>query len=184
MVVAFGVVCHAQMPRPGVSEVKSCETELANCRALLDRAGVEEANGVVQLAAVTPSTKSRGARSHSPAAGWHLRAWAACSQTARAVQGQVRPSSRTPATRSCRPTGCSIRRRPQPAAQQGCGSAERTAVRAGGRVSPLIRASHVRTHMSNLILSTHTQRWIPLDVGVSCVCWCMRVSWCACGCGS
>ncbi len=93
MVVAFGVVCHAQMPRPDMSEVKSCETELANCQALLDRAGVKEADGVVQLAAVTPSTKSRGARSHSPAAVWPSRARAACSQTARAVQGRVRTSA-------------------------------------------------------------------------------------------
>ncbi len=70
--VTFGVVCHAQMPRPDASDVKSCETELTNCQALLGTVGGKEAKDVVHLAAITPSSKSRGARSQiiSPAAAW------------------------------------------------------------------------------------------------------------------
>jgi hypothetical protein len=64
--VTFGVVCHAQMPRPDASDVESCATELAVCQALLGAVGGKEAKNVVRLAAFTPSSKSNGARSHSP----------------------------------------------------------------------------------------------------------------------
>ncbi len=60
--VTFGVVCHAQMPRPDASDVKSCETELASCQALLGTVGGKEAKDVVHLAAITPSSKSSGSR--------------------------------------------------------------------------------------------------------------------------
>ncbi len=66
--VTFGVVCHAQMPRSDASDVKSCATELASCQALLGSVGGEEANDVVHLAAISPSSKSSGARSR--AAAW------------------------------------------------------------------------------------------------------------------
>ena len=33
--VTFGVVCHAQMPRPDALAAKSCDAELAVCQALL-----------------------------------------------------------------------------------------------------------------------------------------------------
>jgi hypothetical protein len=71
--VTFVVICHAQMPRPDASVVKSCETELAICQALLGTVGGEEAKeakDVVRLAAVPPSSTSKGARTHSPAAVW------------------------------------------------------------------------------------------------------------------
>ncbi len=65
--VTFGVKCHAQMPRPDASVVKSCETELAICQALLGAVGAKEATHVVRLAAIMPSSsKSNGARSHCP----------------------------------------------------------------------------------------------------------------------
>jgi hypothetical protein len=60
--------CHAQMPLPDASDVKSCATELASCQALLGAVGGEEATDVVHLAAISPSSKSSGAR--SPAAAW------------------------------------------------------------------------------------------------------------------
>jgi hypothetical protein len=66
--VTFGVVCHAQMPRPDASDDRSCATELAICQALLGAVRAKEARDVVRLAAITPSSKSNGARSHSPAA--------------------------------------------------------------------------------------------------------------------
>ena len=55
------VVCHARLPSPDGSEVKSCETELAICQALLGTDGGEEAKDVFRFAAITPSSKSRGA---------------------------------------------------------------------------------------------------------------------------
>ncbi len=61
--VTFGAVCQAQMPRPDVSDDKSCETELANCQALLGTVLAKEAKDVLHLAAITPSSSSRGARS-------------------------------------------------------------------------------------------------------------------------
>ncbi len=66
--VAFGVVCHAQMPRRVASDVKSCDTQFANCQTLLGTSGGKEAKDVVHLAAITPSSESTGARSHLPAA--------------------------------------------------------------------------------------------------------------------
>ena len=68
--VTFGVVCHAQMPRRVASDVKSCETQFANCQALLGTVGGKEATDVVRLAAITPSSTSKGARTYSPAAVW------------------------------------------------------------------------------------------------------------------
>jgi hypothetical protein len=69
--VTFGVVCRAQMPRPDASDDKSCATELAICQALLGAVRTKEARDVVRLAAVPPwSSKSNGARRHSPAAGY------------------------------------------------------------------------------------------------------------------
>jgi hypothetical protein len=62
--VAFGVVCHAQMPRRVASDVKSCETQLAICQALLGTIGGQETKEVVHLAAITPSSEFIGARSH------------------------------------------------------------------------------------------------------------------------
>jgi hypothetical protein len=73
--VTFGVVCHAQMPRPDASDVKSCATELATCQALLGSVGGKEAKDVVHLAAISPSPNSSGAR--SPAAAWLSHAWTA-----------------------------------------------------------------------------------------------------------
>jgi hypothetical protein len=69
--VTFGVVSRAQMPRPDASDDKSCATELAICQALLGAVRAreaKEATDVARLAPVTPSSKSNGARSHSPAA--------------------------------------------------------------------------------------------------------------------
>ncbi len=61
--VTFGVVCHAQMPRPDASDDKSCATELAICQALLLGAvRAKEARDVVRLAPITPSSTSNGAR--------------------------------------------------------------------------------------------------------------------------
>ncbi len=68
--VTFGVICHAQMLRPDASDVKSCETELAICQALLGAVRAKEATDVVRLAAITSSSKSNGARSPSPVAVW------------------------------------------------------------------------------------------------------------------
>ena len=71
--VTFGVICHAQMPRPDASVVKSCEPELAICQALLGKVGgkeATEATDVVRLAGITPSSTSNGARTHLPAAVW------------------------------------------------------------------------------------------------------------------
>jgi hypothetical protein len=67
--VTLGVVCRAQMPCPDASDDKSCATELAICQALLGAVRAKEAKDVVRLAAITPwSSKSNGARRHSPAA--------------------------------------------------------------------------------------------------------------------
>ncbi len=52
------------------SDVKSCETELAICQALLGTVSGKKAKDVVRLAAITPSWNSNGARSHSSAAVW------------------------------------------------------------------------------------------------------------------
>ena len=61
--VTLGGVCHAQMPRPDASDVKTCATELAICQALLGTVGGKEATDVVRLAAITPSSsKSNRAR--------------------------------------------------------------------------------------------------------------------------
>ncbi len=68
--VTFGVVSHAQIPRPDASVVKSCATELAICQALLGTVGGKEATNVVRLAAITPYLNPNGARTHSPAAVW------------------------------------------------------------------------------------------------------------------
>jgi hypothetical protein len=73
----LGGICHAQMPRPDASDVKSCETELAICQALLGTVGGQETKEAVHLAAITPSSESAGARSHWPAAVWPSRAWTA-----------------------------------------------------------------------------------------------------------
>ncbi len=61
--VMFDAVCDAHIPPRVVMDVKSCETELANCRALPGAVRAKEAKDVVPLAAITPS-KSTGARSH------------------------------------------------------------------------------------------------------------------------
>jgi hypothetical protein len=60
--VTFDAVCDAHIPRRVVTDVKSCETELANCQALPGAVRAKEAKDVVPLAAITPS-KSTGARS-------------------------------------------------------------------------------------------------------------------------
>ena len=79
VLVTFAVICHAQLRRPDASIVKSCEPELAICQALLGAVRAKEATDVVRLAAITPSLKTRGARSHShsPAGSWHSHAWTA-----------------------------------------------------------------------------------------------------------
>ena len=60
--VTFGVVCHAQMPRRVASDVNNCETQFANCKALLSTVGGPEAKDVVHLVATTtPSSESTGA---------------------------------------------------------------------------------------------------------------------------
>ncbi len=66
--VTFGVASRAQMPRPDASDDKSCATELAICQALLGAVRAKET--VVRLGAITPSSTSNGARSHSPVAVW------------------------------------------------------------------------------------------------------------------
>jgi hypothetical protein len=65
---AFGVICHAQMGRPDATDVKSCDTEFAICQALLSAVRAKGVKDIARLAAITPSSKSNGARSHSPAA--------------------------------------------------------------------------------------------------------------------
>ena len=75
--VTFGALCHAQKPRRVASDVKSCETQFANCQALLGTVRGKEASNVVHLAAITPSSESAGARSHWPAAVWPSPAWTA-----------------------------------------------------------------------------------------------------------
>ncbi len=75
--VTLGGICHAQMPRPDASDVKSCETELAICQALLGTVGGQEAKGGVRLVDVAPSSTSGGSRSHSPAVVWPSNAWTA-----------------------------------------------------------------------------------------------------------
>ncbi len=81
--VTFGVVCHAQMPRPDASDDKSCATELSICLALLGTVRGKEATDVVRLAAVPPwSSKSKGARTHPPAAVWPSHARSAWAKTA------------------------------------------------------------------------------------------------------
>ncbi len=70
VLVTFGVICHAQLRRPDASVVKSCETELAICQALLGTVGGKEATDVVRLAAITPYLKPNGAPPHPPAAVW------------------------------------------------------------------------------------------------------------------
>jgi hypothetical protein len=59
--VAFGVVCHAQMPRRVASDVKSCDTQFANCQALMGAVRAEDANDVLRLVAIPLSSKSNGA---------------------------------------------------------------------------------------------------------------------------
>ncbi len=76
--VVFGVACHAQIPRRVASDVKSCETQFANCQALLGTVGSQEAKDVVHLAAITPSSKLNGAR--TPPFDLRLRGLHACSQ--------------------------------------------------------------------------------------------------------
>ena len=68
--VTFGVVCHAQMPRPDASAAKSCDAELAVCQALLGTVRSKEATDEVRLTAITPSLNPNGARTRSPAAVW------------------------------------------------------------------------------------------------------------------
>ncbi len=71
--VSFGAVSHAQKPRSVASDSKSCDSELAICQALLGIVGgkqAKEATDLVRLAAITPSSTSKGARTHSPAAVW------------------------------------------------------------------------------------------------------------------
>ncbi len=62
--LVFGVACHAQMPRREASDVKSCETQFADCQALLGTVGGQEAKDVLHLVVITPSSESTGARSH------------------------------------------------------------------------------------------------------------------------
>ncbi len=133
VLVTFGVICHAQMRRPDASVVKSCDTELAICQALLGAVRAKEATNVVRLAAITPSLNPNGARTHPPAAVWPSHARTAGAKTACSVQSRVRSSARTRAARCSRPTSRSIARRAQRAARRGCGSVECTAVRAGAR---------------------------------------------------
>jgi hypothetical protein len=115
--VSFGSVSHAQKPRSVASDSKSCDSELAICQALHGIVGGKQAKDAVRLAATTPSSESAGALSHSPAAVWPSHARAACSQTARAVQGRVRSSARTRAARCSWPVARSIQSRTQRAAQ-------------------------------------------------------------------
>ena len=72
VLATFGVVCHAQMPRPDASGVTRCEIQLASCQAVLGKVGAREADGLVPRAAIaivaetgTPSSASKGARLRS-----------------------------------------------------------------------------------------------------------------------
>ncbi len=116
--VTLGGICHAQMPRPDASDVKSCETELAICEALLGTVGGKEAKGVVRLVGVAPSSTSRGARSRSPAAGWPSHARTACSQPGPCAEpniGKNASGTVPPADRELHPessaTSCAARLR-------------------------------------------------------------------------
>jgi hypothetical protein len=115
VLIAFAEICHAQMTQPD-----ACETELANCRALL---GAKVAKDVAQLAAVTaetgtPSSESEGARLRSSRRRFaslaqtaqHINAMTLriCARPTRAVQSRVRSSARTRAARCRRPTPRSI----------------------------------------------------------------------------
>ena len=72
--VTFGVICHAQMGRPDATDVKSCDTEFAICHALLGAFGAQGAKDVARLAAITPSSKSNGARHiRTPPSGLRMR---------------------------------------------------------------------------------------------------------------
>jgi hypothetical protein len=66
--VLFGAVCHAQKPRRVASDSKSCDSELAICQALLGIVDGKQAKDAVRFAAITPSSESTGAWSHSAAA--------------------------------------------------------------------------------------------------------------------
>ncbi len=67
VLIALGVICHAQTTNPD-----ACEAKLANCQTDLGAVGANEAGDLVQLAAVitesgTPPSASKGAlsRRHS-----------------------------------------------------------------------------------------------------------------------
>ncbi len=68
--VSFGAVSHAQKPRSVAPDSKSCDSELAICQALLGIVDGKQAKDAARLAAMTPSSESAGAWSHSPAAVW------------------------------------------------------------------------------------------------------------------
>ena len=68
--VTFGVVFHAQMPRPDALAAKSCDAELAVCQALVGTVRSKKATDVVRLTAITPSLNPNGARTRSPTAAW------------------------------------------------------------------------------------------------------------------
>ena len=153
VLATFGVVCNAQVTPQDASGVTSCEAELASCQAVLGAVGTRKAEDVVPLAAVTaetgtPSSASKSARLRcSPpirlactdCVRKDARALRVCKRTARAVQGHVRSSARTRAARCSRPTARSTPSRTKRAAQRGCGTVKRTAVRAWARparVSP------------------------------------------------
>ena len=70
VLATFGVVCHAQMPRPDASGVTRCEIQLASCQAVLGKVGAREADGLVPRADImaetgTSSSASKDARLRS-----------------------------------------------------------------------------------------------------------------------
>ena len=168
VLATFGVVFHAQMTPHDASGGTSCEAELANCQALLAAVGAKEAKGVLSLSSVTaetgtPSSASEVAQiAFYPAAdppalpspppirqastgcvGIDAGTLRVCARPARAVQGHVRSSARTRATRCSRPTTRSTPSRTQRAAQPCCGTVQRIAVLAWARPA---RVSPGRSH--------------------------------------
>ena len=87
VLATFGVVCHAQMPRPDASGVTRCEIQLASCQAVLGKVGAREADGLVPRADImaetgTSSSASKGrdcVLARSPVNRLHARA--ACAKT-------------------------------------------------------------------------------------------------------
>ncbi len=140
LVVLCAFVCHAQMTHRDL-----CQAELAICQALLGAFGAKKGEG-------TSATRGRHRQNRHAVLGIQrclrtppfrpactdcvrigARALRMYVRPARAVQSLVHSSARTRAARCSWPVARSTPSRTQRAAQRGCGSAERTAVRAGGR---------------------------------------------------